>query len=313
MEHNTNILDYLFLIPTYERYDMLVDLINQINEQCEGMEYKIAVMDDCSKDYRYNNLGIEYPNVIYKSNPTNLGKLGFVTTINKLFEESKNNQAKHYVFLADDLALSKNFIPYISDLFDKGHKIINFFLFQDRIYTNWGYRYWVDGAFAINHEMLSKLDKPLVGQQTKVVPSSGVWRDFTRRMDTIMAPVYYPKYSFVDHLGHTDSTMHPEDRKKSPVFITNYIDDNKEWDIYRPQVLPPPKNLKEKKRREKEAKLLAQRKLTLAKAASDAKNREPKHIEVKGNTTESKKKFISEVQHLKKKKTFTNGRQRPIR
>ena len=282
-------LDYLFLIPTYERYDMLIDLFNQIDEQCVNFKYKIVVIDDSSKDSRYTN--ISRPNLIYKRNEINLGKDGFYKTINQLLDFTKVENSKYYIFLADDLKLSNNFINYIDDLFNKGNEVINFFLFFDEIYTNWGLNNWVDGAFAITHDILMKLNTPISGKSDIILPSSGVWRNFSKRLNNTSS-VYFPKHSLVDHLGHTESNMHEEDRRKNPVFIKNFIDNNTEWDIYREQSLPPPKSLKEKKRREKEIKILQQKENTIRKEA--------KHIKVNGDKNNDN--FISEIQRLKKKR-----------
>ena len=136
-------LDFLFLIPTYDRYDSLVEIISVIEKQTKHLKCKIVVVNDNSNDKRYGNLTNSYDNIIYHKNPTNY---------------SRGNEAKHYVFLADDTLPSKNFINHIYSYINKGVKIVNTAINKEETYLNWGLKYWVDGCFVISHDVYHKIN-----------------------------------------------------------------------------------------------------------------------------------------------------------
>ena len=65
---NTNltiVFDIVFLIPTYNRYDMLVSIIKEIETQCVNKKYKIIIFDDNSTDTHYSNLTENHQNIKY--------------------------------------------------------------------------------------------------------------------------------------------------------------------------------------------------------------------------------------------------------
>jgi hypothetical protein len=235
-------LDFLFLIPTYDRYDSLVKIITVIEKQTKHLKCKIVVVNDNSNDKRYDNLTNSYDNIIYHKNPTNYGRDNFYMTVNELLTISRDNEAKHYVFLADDTLPSKNFINHIYSYINKGVKIVNTAINKEETYLNWGLKYWVDGCFVISHDVYHKINYNLIKSEIRkkfnnTTYGSGVYKAFSFRFKKYNVKVHYPKYSLVNHLGHTDSVMHTEKRKIEPIHSYSFIDNFEGCSIFRDEFL----------------------------------------------------------------------------
>mgnify|MGYP001408020056 CR=1 FL=1 len=62
-------LDYLFLLPTYNRFDYLIQVLDRIVEQVGSLSVKIGIVNDFSNDKRYDELTKIYGDIlIYKVN-----------------------------------------------------------------------------------------------------------------------------------------------------------------------------------------------------------------------------------------------------
>ena len=233
-------LDIMFLMPSYERFDECINRINEIRKQTSGLKYRVAVVNDNSQDPRYNQLK-SFDDILYQKTNENNGKDGFYKTINLLMDASRLYDSKIYIFMADDLKISKKFIFYINDIFEKGYKIINYLINKEERYTNWGFNDWVDGGFAIKGEVYKKMNGDF--PNTKILMSknsygSGVWRYFTiNRINKENLKVFFPKHSLVYHEGHTESVMHKEIRKNEPIFSYSFIDHEDSLSIYRDEDL----------------------------------------------------------------------------
>jgi hypothetical protein len=228
----TTIFDIVFLIPTYNRYDMLVSIIKEIEIQCVHKKYKIIIFDDNSTDTHYSNLTENHQNLKYYKSEVNNGKVNFYKNINYLFNEASHIQSKIYTFIADDLQLSKDFVAHIEGLMlIEGVEIINYHINESELYTNWGYGSWVDGAFVMSNNI------PKTLRDFKFTPNnirhtgSGLWASFTSAINKEKCKVYFTNIPLVKHLGHTNSVMHPEHRKIKPLYTNGFIDDLIEYDL----------------------------------------------------------------------------------
>ena len=56
-------IDFVYLITTYDRYDSLINLVNSILSLSQNK--KIIIVDDCSNDLRYENLKNYHNDLIY--------------------------------------------------------------------------------------------------------------------------------------------------------------------------------------------------------------------------------------------------------
>lgn len=228
----TTVFDMVFLIPTYNRYDMLVEIINEIETQCVYKKYKIIIFDDNSTDKHYGDLTKNHKNIKYYKSETNNGKVDFYKNINYLFNEASQVQSKLYTFLADDLQLSKNFVTYIEDLMSvEGVEIINYHINKSELYTNWGYGSWVDGAFVMSNNIPKRLKEFKFTPNNTKHDGSGIWASFTSEISKEKYKVYFTNIPLVKHLGHTNSVMHPEHRKIKPLYTNGFIDDLIEHDL----------------------------------------------------------------------------------
>jgi GT2 family glycosyltransferase len=235
-------LDFLFLIPSYNRYDYLLQIISRIEEQTKHLKYKIVVVDDSSSDERYGNIKNVSDNIIYYRNPVNNGRDKFYLTVSKLFNISKNNKAKHYVFLADDTLPSINFINHIYKYTDNGVKIINTSINKKEQYLNWGFKNWVDGCFVITNDVFSKINHDFIGYEirtyfNKTTYGSGVYKAFSFRIKNLGVKVHFPKHSLVYHMGHTDSVMHTQIRKTEQMHSYSFIDNCNNCDVFREELI----------------------------------------------------------------------------
>jgi glycosyltransferase involved in cell wall biosynthesis len=233
-------LDILFLIPTYNRYDSLKVVINRIVEQVGSLNYKIIVIDDYSNDPRYSSLSDDYKNLVYLRNIKNNGRDFYYLTVNELFKQSLIYRSEKYVFLADDSLPSKNFISYIDRYLQLGAKVVNTAIHKKETYKNWNLDNWVDGGFVITDDIFSKINYPFETNEirtnfTKESYGTGVFKAFSERLLKFKIKVHFPKYSLLDHLGHTDSVMHTEIRKKEQIHSYMFVDKHNDSEIFRPE------------------------------------------------------------------------------
>ena len=247
---NTNltiVFDIVFLIPTYNRYDMLVSIIKEIETQCVNKKYKIIIFDDNSTDTHYSNLTENHQNIKYYKSETNNGKVNFYKNINYLFNEASKIQSKIYTFIADDLQLSKRFVAHIEDLMlIDGVEIINYHINKSELYTNWGYGSWVDGAFVMSNNIPKTLRDFKLKLNNNKHTGSGVWASFTSAINKENCKVYFTNIPLVKHLGHTNSVMHTEHRKIKPLHTNGFIDDLIEYEL---KLLEPLDNVIVKKKK----------------------------------------------------------------
>jgi hypothetical protein len=223
-------------MPTYNRFDYLVLVINKLNEQSKGLKFKIAIVNDASNDSRYDTLTNIYDNIIYEKNDVNYGKDKYYLTVNKLLNIANNNKANKYIFLADDSLPSINLIKIVDKYIENGAKVINIAIHKKELYTNWGFDNWVDGGLAITHDTYIKINQKLENI-VKVGYGTGVYREITIRLNKNNIKVHFPKYSLLEHMGHTESVMHPNIRLKEKIFSYSFVDNMNTTDVFRDETL----------------------------------------------------------------------------
>jgi len=211
-------MKYIIAIPTYNRFDKLTNLINQIQEQDKLNECQIIIYNDASTDSRYDNIRELYPNIIYLKGEKNNGKIKFWVTINSLLQEVKKYDYDRLIFLADDLKLFDNFLQFIKQ--NHNQNFINLFIYQPYC-KQWLLPHWVDGAFSSPKcfwEQINYTIQPIPESRFKdTTISSGVWQQISTQINKLKYNVYYPHYSLTEHDGNEDSKMHPQHRIKTPI------------------------------------------------------------------------------------------------
>jgi hypothetical protein len=219
--------NYTFLIPSYNRYEKLTNLINQIKDIDD---YLVIVLNDGSTDNRYEELGNKYSNVKTITNSTNNGKFKFNLTIKSLLSEAINNDGDYFILLADDLILCDDFTK-ILDNFVSQNLIINVLSLND---TMWNIPGWIDGAFVSSKGGLKTIINLIPATlKTSEGKSTGIWRTVTQSF-TRNPGGYTIKnlnYSLTQHNGNDDSKLHPRFRQKQPIIVYNFYNDFKDKPI----------------------------------------------------------------------------------
>jgi GT2 family glycosyltransferase len=195
---------------------MLCNLLNQIRSQSDC---SIVVVNDCSKDLRYETLPELYSNLHLVKTRKNGGKIRYWKTVSDGLKVNKSLPWDYLIFLADDLVLSDNFFEVLRENC-KNNRVVNFF--NAGFESMWGYREYVDGAFASPRSLWQDLSYkappvPRSRWRGKRHLSSGVWWRVTQEINNRGYRVKKLKDSLVDHLGNSDSKMNPEERIKNPL------------------------------------------------------------------------------------------------
>jgi len=125
------------VIPTYNRWVSLKNLLDQIYEQVYG-NFEVIVINDCSNEY-YNVKG--YKNLVYIKNEVNLGN-------NKSFNIGFKMASKEIVlWLTDDVELYPNAIPNIVNyLRASDYQAVVFYIYGN----GWEETRFQDGRFFVS-------------------------------------------------------------------------------------------------------------------------------------------------------------------
>jgi len=214
--------DICFLIPSYNRYDKLINLLNQIFKY-EGVN--VIVYNDKSDDDRYKKLDYQYTNLKVLHGLENNGKVKFNYTIKSLINEAKLSDFEYFIFIADDMVLCKNFLPNTIPLLNR-YDIVNLFSLSS---GGWGCTSYIDGVFTISKSAI-ELIYDIIPTKLKNIEnkSTGVWETVTRYFcseNTSNYRLTSLNYALVQHDGNFDSKLHPKFRLKIPIIALNFYDD----------------------------------------------------------------------------------------
>lgn len=215
-----NNYDFIYLIPSYNRFEKAKNLVNQIKTFKQNS--LIIFLNDGSDDKRYVELK-NYDNIIYLENETNGGKQGYWKTVNKIFSELSKYKFKHCCMLNDDFVLIDNFDNIINSL-KNNEDVIRLFTPKSIPGKNWNFESWVDGAFCAPYSFFQKLNFELFPiTNFKNIVSSGVGLQMTKRLNALGIKVKNFG-SLVHHNGNDDSKMHPKIRENDPLIGKMYTD-----------------------------------------------------------------------------------------
>ena len=213
---------FTFIIPSYNRYDKLTNLLNQIKSYDNT---SVIVFNDASIDKRYEALPSIFDNLTIINNPNNNGKKLYSNTVISLLNSAENTDFDYVVMLADDFILCDNFIELLSGIVNE-YDIINIFSIHE---SNWTYRGWIDGAFACSKNAMSIIKnkiKPTISGNNGM--STGVWKAVTTSFWKDSSSKYKLvtlNYSLTQHDGNDDSKLHPAHRLKTPIVAHNFYND----------------------------------------------------------------------------------------
>lgn len=237
-EKNNDIYyDTIILITSYNRYDFVNELLNQIYTQKTEYTYKVILINDGSNDNRYNFLNKKFSELVYIKNENNLGKYLYWKTINKGLQEVKKYNTNSIIQIDDDFKLCDNYLNRLISLYYEkkyeNNKIlcISYHLYSEDhlIGGRWGLKYWVDGGGLYDIEFIK-----LIGYQIDEIPmsrwsqyknlSTGVWNQISKKINDFNCIIYKTPVSYVWHLGYKDSKMWTGD-VSGELITYNFIDE----------------------------------------------------------------------------------------
>ena len=221
--------DAIICIPTYNRYNKVVDILNEIYNQNTKYTFKVIILDDNSTDIRYKKLNFYFDNIIYMKNRVNQGKYLYWKTINTLFKESSKYKFHTLIEIDDDFKLHKNFINNIMDtFFDVKNSNNNYMAFYYHSFkgisdSRWGVKNWFDGGVAFDYNFLKLINFkltpiPLSRWSLNENLSSGVWSQLSKKIESSGFLTYKFDHSLVEHIGNEDSKMNKNLRDKNPIY-----------------------------------------------------------------------------------------------
>lgn len=240
----------IIFITTFERPEMLLDLLKQIKKQGKSYNLKLIINNDhsvsnYSKAISY--LRRYFDDFYYVEDNIHRGKRNYWHIINKIYEMMRNESFDYFIQIPDDVKLVPDFFEITINKFDaiqdsnkaclniandygrNGHSFwVNvkpkYCRFQNHKYILSG---WVDMAyicvqryFELLDYRVKKVDSNWSGKPGR---SSGVGLQITQRLYAARASIYQVANSLIIHGTH-ESVMHPEHRKETPL-ISNHMKD----------------------------------------------------------------------------------------
>jgi len=223
-----NQYDVIVVIASYDRYDMLVNLLTKMSNTINEYRVKIIVNNDGSKDKRYSNLKTLFNDVIFLNEKINNGKDGYWITITNLLTETKKYNFKYLLTIDDDFDICDNFFKVLINEHEESKKLDDKIVCTSYGTTSkdirWGINNWFDGGAIIDKSFIEiinfKVDKT---KRVNKNGGSGVWKQLSIKLNSFGFKVHKPNEIFITHLGHSDSKMHPEFRKLNPLIIEKTI------------------------------------------------------------------------------------------
>jgi Glycosyl transferase family 2 len=241
--------DVMLYVSSYNRYNKIVRILEQIFNQKTNYIFKVLVLNDGSTKIKYNKLKEKYPDIIYLKNEINGGKEYYWRTTNKIWKELKKYKTHALIQIDDDFILADNFINNIMDLFFKLKEENNSFMgiryhyghkdeghvFEDDFWDHNVYFIGFDGGSVFDTQFMEMFEYELepVDQELfkQVGMHSHVWEQINQNLIKHGILVHKTKSSLAWHDGNEDSKMHPDIRKHRKVHTSNFLNKNAKNDI----------------------------------------------------------------------------------
>jgi hypothetical protein len=219
--------DFCIIITTFNREEMLKDLLNDIFKY---KEYKILVTifdDGSEKKYNLSEYNVKYIRYVKNNGLKNVWKI-----ITETFKYCKHIKSKYYIYLQDDFRLKENFFDESVRIFESinDERKISLELLTDIRTTrpNWTnhnpitigeiiYTQWVELHFICKYDFFERLAfevHPIPSNRWDKNPnlSCGVGEQLSHRLLNLGYNMYHLKNSLLIHGDH-QSQFYPEHRK----------------------------------------------------------------------------------------------------
>jgi glycosyltransferase involved in cell wall biosynthesis len=231
MEYKT---DIVICITSYNRYDNLKSLINQILTQQTKYNYHILLINDGSTDYRYNYFFDYSKKLTYVNKIKNGGKNGYYQTINDIWKLIPDYNPEFVIQSDDDFILCPDFIDTLVDEFKSirfnNHNLLSLcphlYSFNKNSQSEkfWSDNYTVDGINIMTIDVLKhmgyKLKSP--GDVSKSGVSVGVWQQIVKSVKELGGIAKRMDRSLVYHDNTGGSMMHGDFRKVKMIYTQRF-------------------------------------------------------------------------------------------
>lgn len=228
--------DIVIGLPTYERFDMLINVLRSITKYPGNFKTKIIINDDCSTDPRYqryfgHKMYEGFADIDFIRSTENLGRKGYWKTVTNILQQAREYEFKYLIWLADDLELCKDFLTQVvweheRVLEEKPYDNIigtSYGHTEDKI--QWGVKDWVDGLMLLERDFCEFINYK-IRYPGKIKPGRGsrVWQQVSNIIHHCGFKIHRPSQTYISHLGHTESKMHPGLRAQMPYIITKTVE-----------------------------------------------------------------------------------------
>ena len=226
MENNEK-YDFCIVITTYEREDMLKQLLEDIFKYTEYKMYVVVFDDGSKRTYDLSKYDVKYIKYVKNNGLKNLWRV-----INDAFKFIGKIDAKYYFYLQDDLRLKENFFEESIRIFEKiddDKKIClelrtdqrttrpNWTAIEPKIIDEYIHTQWVELDFICKYNFFESLNfkiNPIPMSRWDKNPhnSSGVGQQISVRLSEKGLNMYHVINTLTTHGDH-ESVLLPELRK----------------------------------------------------------------------------------------------------
>lgn len=237
----------LVLITTYNRSEMLIDVLSDIENYQSGHEIHTIILDDHS-DSDYSDVfdhireNTSY-HIDYYRMEEHQGKPYYWQMINYGYQLAKDTDFDYFIQVSDDIRLADDFFSEAVRLYnlidgpdtaclniswDKSRDCLPMWtpvqpkrieIGTDKLIRTG----WVDMGYICTkkyfHLMEYRIDPVSLKWSGNINRSSGVGMQISKRLYAMNKVIYQVSRSLVAHGDH-DSVMHPDLRKKEPLIAT---------------------------------------------------------------------------------------------
>jgi len=227
--------DAIIVISSYNRYDSLFKLIDQLYSQDSTYKINILVYNDGSSDPNYCNLQNIFPDIRYISSDINNGKRNYWKTITTLFTEASKYITHAIIQIDDDFFLCNDFINNLMDEFFRCKMVDNknvaiYYHKTTSLVKSWGINNWVDGGVLFDSDFLKTINYSIdeiseTRWESDSNISSGVWQQISEKIEFSGLFTSKLDYSLVMHNGNDDSKMNSGQRTNKPLNTINFKND----------------------------------------------------------------------------------------
>jgi glycosyltransferase involved in cell wall biosynthesis len=223
-------------IPSYNRKELLVRLVNQLDMAAKCFNVRLMIFDDGSET-PVENIFFDVKNIkdIEIVRYQNHGKKRYWSLVNKIFDRLSLMGASYNFYLGDDLEVGPSFFLDAINQWEliEDEKKISLNLLRDGRIKSWTnfervernfsglsvfQTQWLDMIMMFDHKLLSyRLKKiPMTRWDRNPLLSSGVGAQLSHKLNEMGYTMYQVKTSLVVHADHV-SQMNPEERILNPL------------------------------------------------------------------------------------------------